>query len=143
MSEIQEFAAAVVAEAKPAKAPAAKVAKTAPVSDISKYRVHLRDLAKAQGWTRTQPKTSVDVFKKGDETITLQWGHILKEAVWTKGTQLVQETKGTQKLKLQRVDLWVQGTKANKENVLFKWNLSPKVKEALEARATKEILWKE
>jgi hypothetical protein len=47
---------------------------SAPITAISKYRALMLVCAVEQGWTHSQPATSVDQYKKGGDTLTLAWG---------------------------------------------------------------------
>lgn len=53
----------------------AQVKITAATASIAPYRVHVRDIAAAQGWAVKQTSTEVDTYSKGGQTITATWGH--------------------------------------------------------------------
>lgn len=108
----------------------------APVTVISKYRVHLRDLAVGQGFKVTQTSTSTDLFSKGTTHISVTFGASqVTSAGLMEGKAIKAEAKGEAKGKLQTISTWV-GVPMKPTQ---KWNLKAEVLEALQARAAKEI----
>ncbi len=76
----------------------------APVTDMTKYRVHNVELGQSLGWTWKQESTFGDLFTKGNQTITVTWqANQMGSMVHMVGTKVKESFGATKGQKLQRL----------------------------------------